>query len=124
MFSIGQSISPLRALTLGGLFSTALISGVTFADTVEIPVGSQGAAAEGSLSSGEASLSSGEASLLSGEASHLRGKKQEEVSVELGEPLGIQGPVGEPAITRWEYADFYVYFEYDRVLHTVKKHRG
>ncbi|MFD1217756.1 hypothetical protein [Microbulbifer celer] len=117
MFSIGQSISPLRALTLGGLFSTALISGVTFADTVEIPVGSQGAAAEGSLSRGEASLSSGE-------ASHLRGKKQEEVSVELGEPLGIQGPVGEPAITRWEYADFYVYFEYDRVLHTVKKHRG
>ncbi|MBB5210541.1 hypothetical protein [Microbulbifer hydrolyticus] len=54
----------------------------------------------------------------------MRGLKKDEVTARLGEPLGIQGPVGEPAITRWEYNDFYVYFEWDVALHTVKKHRG
>lgn len=103
MFSRRQPASLFRTLTLGGLLSAAFVASAAYADTVEVPVGSQGVVAE---------------------ASYLRGKKQEEVTAELGEPLGIQGPVGEPAITRWEYADFYVYFEYNRVLHTVKKHRG
>ena len=104
MFSTRQTISSLRSLSLASLLGAAFFaSAATYADTVEVPVGSQGVATE---------------------ASQLRGKKQEQVTSELGEPLTIQGPVGEPAITRWEYADFYVYFEYDRVLHTVKKHRG
>ncbi|MCK7597302.1 hypothetical protein M0G74_08465 [Microbulbifer sp. CAU 1566] len=94
----------LAKSSLAALLSAAFfISSTIQAETVEVPVGSQGIAAE---------------------ASHLRGKKQEQVTSELGEPLNIQGPVGEPAITRWEYADFYVYFEFDRVLHTVKKHQG
>ncbi|WP_051686916.1 hypothetical protein [Microbulbifer sp. HZ11] len=98
------SSNRMRTLTLASLTCAAL-SGAAFtqADTVEVPVGEQGYAAE---------------------ADHLRGKKQEKVTEEFGEPLNIQGPVGEPAITRWEYADFFVYFEYDRVLHTVAKHRG
>jgi len=29
--------------------------------------------------------------------------------------------VGDPPISRWEYADFTVYFEYDRVVHAVLK---
>ncbi|USD23423.1 hypothetical protein [Microbulbifer variabilis] len=73
------------------------------AKTLEIPVGSQGA----ELSFGEA-----------------RGMKKNDISTRLGEPLSIMGPVGEPAITRWEYNDFYVFFERDTVLHTVKKPRG
>ncbi|WP_236250363.1 hypothetical protein [Microbulbifer sp. ALW1] len=94
----------LAKSSLAALLSAAFfISSTIQAETVEVPVGSQGTAAE---------------------ASHLRGKKQEQVTSELGEPLNIQGPVGEPAITRWEYANFYVYFEFDRVLHTVKKHQG
>ncbi|WP_299592990.1 hypothetical protein [uncultured Microbulbifer sp.] len=104
MFSTRHKISSLRALSLASLLGGAfLASSATLADTVEVPVGSQGYVTE---------------------ADHLRGKKQEQVTTELGEPLNIQGPVGEPAITRWEYAGFFVYFEYDRVLHTVKKHQG
>ncbi|WKD48156.1 hypothetical protein [Microbulbifer spongiae] len=54
----------------------------------------------------------------------VRGLKKDAVTTRLGDPLSIEGPVGEPAITRWEYADFYVYFEWDTVLHTVKKPSG
>ena len=54
----------------------------------------------------------------------VRGLKKDQVTARLGDPIGIQGPIGEPAISRWEYADFYVYFEWDVALHTVKKHRG
>ncbi|MCQ3830670.1 hypothetical protein HXX02_14615 [Microbulbifer elongatus] len=98
------SSKSMRNLTLASLTCATLFgSALSQADTVEVPVGEQGYAAE---------------------VNHLRGKKQEKVTEEFGEPMSIQGPVGEPAITRWEYADFFVYFEYDRVLHTVAKHRG
>lgn len=86
------------------LLTTALLLPMAAgADTLEVPVGAQG------------------------EATHteqVRGLKKDEVTSQLGDPIGIQGPVGDPAITRWEYADFYVYFEWDVALHTVKKHRG
>jgi len=36
-----------------------------------------------------------------------------------GEPLERKGPVGEPPISHWVYADFVVYFEYDHVVHAV-----
>jgi len=36
-----------------------------------------------------------------------------------GEPQQRLGPVGEPPISQWVYADFVVYFEGDRVLHSV-----
>ncbi|MFA0813070.1 hypothetical protein [Microbulbifer epialgicus] len=54
----------------------------------------------------------------------VRGMKKNDVTTKLGEPLSIKGPIGEPAITRWEYTDFYVFFEQDTVLHTVVKPRG
>ncbi|MCO1334792.1 hypothetical protein MO867_10615 [Microbulbifer sp. OS29] len=54
----------------------------------------------------------------------VRGLKKDDVTSRLGDPLGIHGPIGEPAITRWEYSGFFVYFEQDTVLHTVKKPRG
>ena len=40
-----------------------------------------------------------------------------------GEPVTTSAPVGNPPISRWEYPDFYVYFEYNHVVHTVLKHR-
>lgn len=73
------------------------------AEELEVPVGAQGDATY---------------------TEQVRGLKKDAVTARLGEPVGIQGPVGDPAITRWEYADFYVYFEWDVALHTVKKHRG
>ncbi|GAA5444646.1 hypothetical protein Misp06_02836 [Microbulbifer sp. NBRC 101763] len=73
------------------------------AKPIEMPVGTQG---------GESSFE------------EVRGMKKNDVTTRLGEPLSIKGPIGEPAITRWEYTDFYVFFEQDTVLHTVVKPRG
>ncbi len=50
-----------------------------------------------------------------------RGMTQTSVESKYGSPVAIQAPVGEPPITRWEYADFVVFFEYDRVIHAVLK---
>ena len=49
----------------------------------------------------------------------IRGLTQAQVRQELGEPEQINAPVGEPPISSWEYPDFIVYFERNRVLHTV-----
>lgn len=73
------------------------------AESLDVPVGAQGDDAH---------------------VEEMRGMKKEEVNARLGDPITIQGPVGKPAITRWEYPDFYVFFEGDIALHTVKKHQG
>jgi len=36
-----------------------------------------------------------------------------------GAPQAINGPVGEPPISNWNYDQFTVYFEGDTVLHSV-----
>ncbi len=38
-----------------------------------------------------------------------------------GEPASKIAAVGEPPISRWDYGNFVVYFEYDHVIHTVRK---
>jgi len=38
-----------------------------------------------------------------------------------GTPIQKYDAVGKPPITRWDYADYVVYFEYNIVLHTVIK---
>lgn len=48
-----------------------------------------------------------------------RGSTMETVRAEFGEPDQIFGPVGEPPITEWVYGSFRVYFEYQRVLHSI-----
>lgn len=50
-----------------------------------------------------------------------RGMSQERVTRDYGEPESRRGAVGDPPISRWEYADFIVYFEYDKVIHSVSK---
>lgn len=50
-----------------------------------------------------------------------RGSTQASVESKYGRPNSTQAPVGDPPIERWVYADFVVYFEYDRVIHTVAK---
>ena len=47
----------------------------------------------------------------------------ERVQSEFGEPQSREAAVGEPPISRWHYAGFVVYFEYDRVIHAVSKNR-
>ena len=50
-----------------------------------------------------------------------RGMTQEAVEASYGAPADARAPVGDPPITRWEYANFVVFFEYDRVIHAVSK---
>ena len=50
-----------------------------------------------------------------------RGHSMDKVRATFGEPAQVYDAVGEPPITRWQYPDFVVYFEYDKVLHSVLK---
>lgn len=46
-----------------------------------------------------------------------RSMNQEDVREKWGDPRETHGPVGDPPITRWDYREFSVYFEHDKVLH-------
>ena len=50
-----------------------------------------------------------------------RGMTQATVEANFGKPQSSRQPIGDPPITRWEYADFVVFFEYDKVIHAVTK---
>jgi len=49
-----------------------------------------------------------------------RGMSMETVESRWGAPAAKHGAIGDPPISRWEYADFVVYFEYGSVIHAVK----
>ncbi len=51
------------------------------------------------------------------------GETRNAVLRRLGEPQERRSPVGDPPISAWEYPDLVVYFEYDHVIHAVRKHR-
>ena len=38
----------------------------------------------------------------------------------VGQPLRIDRAIGDPPIATWHYPEFRVYFEYDKVIHSVK----
>lgn len=48
-----------------------------------------------------------------------RGQSMETVEARYGAPEQRKPAVGEPPITRWQYPEFTVYFEGDRVIHSV-----
>jgi hypothetical protein len=50
-----------------------------------------------------------------------RGMTQQRVERDFGSPASKGIPVGEPPISRWEYPGFVVFFEFDRVIHSVTK---
>lgn len=50
-----------------------------------------------------------------------RGMTQARVEASFGTPGSRDAPVGDPPITRWDYENFAVFFEYDRVIHAVTK---
>ena len=47
------------------------------------------------------------------------GVTKAQVMAEYGEPTTRSGPVGEPPIYTWKYAQFIVYFEGEHVIHSV-----
>jgi len=61
------------------------------------------------------------ASRFEHEGKPSRGMTQQRVEAEYGQPETRRQPVGDPPISRWEYPDFVVFFEYDRVIHAVTK---
>ncbi|WP_444998503.1 hypothetical protein [Aliikangiella sp. IMCC44359] len=51
------------------------------------------------------------------------GQSMQQVESKFGEPSQKLPAIGEPPITRWQYANFTVYFEHDKVIHAVE-HRS
>ena len=47
------------------------------------------------------------------------GMSQADVRARFGDPAKAYAPVGEPPITRWDYASWSVYFEYDKTISAV-----
>lgn len=88
----------LQALMLAVIITAAQ------AQTLTIPVGQQ-------------------APELQGVTVPRRGMSPAEVESQFGTPLVKGVTVGQPPISRWEYADYDVYFEQDQVLHTVLRHK-
>ncbi len=84
----------LRTLTLIALASC--LAGIASADTLKM---------EGMSSSDT--------------ARPTRGMTKSSVESKFGSPDARKAPVGDPPITRWEYQNFVVFFEYDRVIHAV-----
>jgi len=48
-----------------------------------------------------------------------RGSTMTQVESRFGAPATRPAAVGDPPITRWDYPQFSVFFEYDKVLHAV-----
>jgi hypothetical protein len=73
----------------------------SLADTLSVPVGQQGAAAQPLPKQGET---------------------QHSVKQRFGQPDQQHPAVGQPPISRWDYPGFSVYFETDRVIDSVRQH--
>ena len=52
-------------------------------------------------------------------ATPTRGMTMDQVATKFGTPVTKVPAVGRPAISRWEYSGFVVYFEADHVIHSV-----
>jgi len=94
-----------RAWILAAGMQLALTGTVSaLADELLIPVGSQGSSTQLQLPA--------------------RGSPATKVLAAWGEPELRHAPVGQPPISRWDYAQFSVYFEHDSVVHAVLRHRS
>lgn len=92
-------MSKLRVLTVFALFFGAF--GASSADTLDME-GVAPAANSGRPTAGMTAAS---------------------VESKFGAPQSKEAAVGDPPISRWDYQDFVVYFEYDRVIHAVIKRK-
>ncbi len=66
-------------------------------------------------------IESVEAAEASADARPRHGQSMDQVRHRFGDPDEEVPAVGEPPISRWEYSDFTVYFEHDRVLRAVTR---
>ncbi|MET0281363.1 MAG: phosphodiesterase [Steroidobacteraceae bacterium] len=49
-----------------------------------------------------------------------RGSSMAAVEARFGAPRARHAAIGQPPITRWDYENFSVYFEYQHVVHAVE----
>ena len=56
-------------------------------------------------------------------AGPTRGMTAASVESKYGAPAAKEAAIGDPPISRWEYENFVVFFEYDRVIHAVAKRK-
>ncbi len=90
-------------VSTGFLFSVVLgFSAFSTAEEVKVPVGQQAAESQTVKRP-------------------QKGARKESVEAKFGQPKDWTDPVGDPPISRWEYEQFTVFFEYDRVIHSVLK---
>lgn len=82
------------------LLALTVITNLSHADELAIPVGQQG--------SSHAAI-----------AKPKTGMKAEVVEQKFGAPLEKSAAVGQPPVSHWKYANYTVYFESDRVITTV-----
>ena len=92
-----------NAMTRTNLFSTALI-----ACTICLSTASSIVLADNGIYRDRADISVPES-----------GMTMEQVKAKYGAADSALPSVGNPPITRWEYDGFTVYFEYQRVIHSV-----
>ncbi len=64
---------------------------------------------------------SDQASTFAAAGKPTRGMTQASVEASYGAPQTTRQAVGDPPISRWEYAEFVVFFEFDKVIHSVSK---
>ncbi|WP_430765341.1 phosphodiesterase [Pseudomonas citronellolis] len=93
----------MKAFTLALFLLAGLAPALpAMADNLEIPIGAQGEP---------------------GVALPARGESRRAVLERFGLPDVEHPSVGNPPITRWDYREFSVYFEYDHVVDAVRAHR-
>ena len=50
-----------------------------------------------------------------------RGTSMASVEARFGPPATRSSAIGQPPITRWDYPNFAVFFEFDHVVHSVRR---
>ncbi|MEZ0123756.1 MAG: hypothetical protein AB9Q22_11695 [Candidatus Reddybacter sp.] len=85
------------------ILTTAFIAQASFAEVIKVPVGTQAASKQDMVMP-------------------RNGQTRDSVQEQFGAPEAMNDAVGEPPISSWQYRDYMVYFEYERVLHSVLKH--
>lgn len=93
----------MRTLFLALTVALASYSVHSQADTLRIPINQQGSQIDSNLP--------------------IFGDSQQRVLSVHGQPAKRHPSIGQPPITRWDYADFSVYFEYTTVINSVKHHK-
>lgn len=96
------SMTPRSLLLILLSLSPSLSPSLLWADELVVPVGQQGS----------------DRTALKRPATGLTAQA---VETQFGAPLQKSTPVGQPPISNWEYPEYRVFFEGDRVLHSVLK---